>query len=120
MKMATKVSTSPSDNLPKSVKVGWRDYAIEEWGQAASVSADRYGECSHAERKFRVALGYGTQQGASTLLHEIMRAIHAVWQIHDDDNEERTVKMLQQGLSTVWRDNPAVMHWIGWHIQHGS
>ena len=120
MKTKTSPTSTSEPPLPKSIKIGWVTYAIEEWSVPGSVGADRYGECSHTENIIRVAFCYGTQQAASTLLHEIMHAIYALWNIKDQDEEERTVKTMAHGLSTVWLDNPAVLDWIGWHIQHGT
>ncbi|MDE2103806.1 MAG: hypothetical protein KGL39_41595 [Patescibacteria group bacterium] len=109
-----------SSALPASVKIGWCTYRIEQWDTREAVAANRYGETCHTTSKIRVDTGYGTQQAASTLLHEIMHAVSAIWAMDDEDGEERTVKIMQHGLSTVWRDNPEVMAWIGQHLQHGT
>jgi len=99
--------------MPASVKIGHLKYKIVEWAPRESVSADRYGECSHAEQVIRVTRMFGRPKQASTLLHEIIHAIWAMWSIHDGDNEERTVGMLEKGLAAVWVDNPDVFAWIG-------
>lgn len=112
--------TTKNSDLPASVKVGWATYRIEKWNPREAVATNRYGETNHLSNTIRVDTSYGTQQAASTLLHEIMHAVCTLWARADQDEEERTVKVMQHGLCTVWRDNPEVMAWIGHHLQHGS
>ncbi len=100
-------------NLPAAVKVGRRVYAVEDWNIRGAVGADRYGECSHTEATIRVCTAYGRHQAAATLLHEILHAVWCMWRLRDDDNEERTVGALENGIATVWVDNPQVFAWIG-------
>lgn len=107
-------------DFPMSLKVGWRDYVIERWSHRDAVGADRHGETSHTGGIIRIDLSYGTRQGAATMLHEVMHAIAAIWRIKDDDDEERTVQMIEHGLATVWRDNPKVMAWIGFNLINGT
>lgn len=107
-------------NMPTKVKIGWRDYQIENWAATDAVGADRYGETSHTGNLIRVCSLYGTRQAAQTLLHEICHGIFAVWTMSKDDDEERQVRILSQGLSAVWRDNPGVLAWIGEHLANGT
>ena len=107
-------------DLPKSVKVGWRDYKIVDWEPRAASASKRYGECSHLECEIRIDMTYGTRQAASTLLHEIMHAVCSLWNYEKVNEEEKVVSALGDGLSTVWRDNPTVMEWIGINIMSGT
>ena len=118
--MTTKTSSPSTSDLPKSVKVGWRDYKIEPWSTPEAAMSRRYGETRHGTTTIKIDLGYGTRQAASTLLHELMHAAAAIWNYDDASKEESLVSALGDGLCTIWRDNPAVMHWIGWNIQHGT
>jgi hypothetical protein len=49
---------------------------------------------------------------ADTLFHEILHAVWFVWDIHDRDAEERTIRSASTGMMAVWRDNPGVFRWI--------
>lgn len=52
-------------------------------------------------------------EAANTLLHEILHACWYTAQIQDEDKEERTITAFANQLTQVWRDNPAVIAWIG-------
>ena len=116
---AGNTAVKEASDLPASVKVGRRVYAIEEWDVRGAVGADRYGECAHTEATIRICTIYGQAQAASTLLHEILHAVWAMWRLRDDDNEERTVGALENGIATVWLDNPQVFAWIGAGLASG-
>lgn len=104
-----------NDKPPKSVKVGWATYRIVEWTPPQGMSKRRYGECSNIEKEIRIDVCHGAAQTAHTLLHEILHAVCNIWWREEDDKEERTVEIIANGLSTVWRDNPEVMAWIAHH-----
>ncbi len=103
----------PGGSLPKRVKVGAWDYTIEIW-EAKQANSERkfgasYGDC----KKILIDTSYGPQQAASTLLHEIFHCVYHRWKIEKGFDEEQTIDRLMEGLAAVWRDNPAVMAWIG-------
>ncbi len=114
------MATKTTSDLPKSVKVAWRDYKIENWDRREAAGAGRYGETVHASKTIKIDMSYGSRQAASTLLHEIMHASAAMWNYQESSKEEEVVSAFQHGLSTVWRDNPDVFAWIGHHLVHGS
>lgn len=93
-------------DLPKSIRVGYRDYSIELWAANHAMSAGRYGECDKANAVIRIDVSYGAVKAASTLLHEVLHACCDVGQREDEDSEERTVSVLSNQLAQVWRDNP--------------
>lgn len=101
---------------PSKVKIGLHDYKIEVWPPHEASSAHRYGECNHVLHIIRVDTSHTLVQSGETLLHEIIHAVYAVWNIEDDDKEERTVGGLSLGLATVWRDNPDVFAWIAMNL----
>lgn len=110
MKKAERKSTMPP--MPTTVKIGWRDFAIEEWEHIKANAARRYGEQSDVEGKIRVDISFGHQRAAETLLHEILHAIHNVFDLGKSPDDERIVTVTSNGIATVWRDNPPVMRWI--------
>lgn len=102
--------------LPSSIKIGWITYKIEKWHSAEAKGADRYGESNPISRVIRIDTSYSPQQTAETLLHEILHCVFCVWNIEDEDKEERTVSAVSSGLATVWRDNPAVFSFIDMNL----
>jgi hypothetical protein len=106
--------------FPTTVKVGYRDYTIIDWSPNHARANGDYGRTSHMTREIQVDRSHGDRESAETLLHEIAHAVFSVYQIHDDDKEERTVAVISMGLAGVWRDNPDVMVWIGYHLEHGA
>lgn len=111
---------SASDPVPPFVKIGWRTYRIEVWSPRQGISANRYGETAFSEGRISIDLQYGTRQAAQTLLHEIFHGVHEAWKLAVGDEEERIVSAFGCGMSTVWRDNPDVLAWIGRHLVSGD
>ena len=101
-----------SQELPKSVKVGPFTYSVLDWDTHEANDRTRFGEHSGDLQVIRVDTSYGHQRSACTLLHEILHAIFSVWNMEHTDSEERIVKSLANGISTVWADNPEVFAWI--------
>lgn len=101
------------NKLPERVKVGYVDYRIEDWEPAQADAAKRYGETDRVRRIIRVDTTHGPQQGAETLLHEILHCVYSMWNLPGDrDREEKFVTAIASGLATVWRDSPAIFEWI--------
>jgi len=60
------MATKTTSDLPKSVKVAWRDYKIENWDRREAAGAGRYGETVHASKTIKIDMSYGSRQAAST------------------------------------------------------
>jgi len=106
--------------MPKLVKIGYKDYEIVEMTDLESDQHRAAGQTMHLLGKIKINLGPGTREAAETLHHEIMHAVWCIWHIPVDVKEEIAVTSLSLGLSTVWRDNPDVFAWIGYHLRHGT
>lgn len=100
------------NDLPTSVKVGRKIYRIENWEPKSAAAERRCGDAAHEIGRIRVDTSFGPAQAAETLLHEILHAIFYIWSMEDEDNQERTVGAMSNGLATVMRDNPDVFSWI--------
>jgi hypothetical protein len=107
--------------LPKSIKVAYKTYQIVELTDVESEQHRASGQTMHLLGRITINLGTGTREAAETLQHEILHAVWSLWKISRDGvKEEDAIGPLACGLSTVWRDNPDVLAWIGHHIQHGT
>src|SRR5260221_2876755 len=99
------MATKTTSDLPKSVKVAWRDYKIENWDRREAAGAGRYGETVNASKTIKIDMSYGSRQAASTLLHEIMNASATMWNYQYISKKKEIVNAFKHGLSTFWRDN---------------
>ena len=99
-------------SLPASVKVGYVDYQLVLWESIEATAASRKGECCNLTSVIRVRADMAPRSFAETLIHEILHACFYVFDIRDDDKEEKTVSVLSVALATVWRDNPSVVAFI--------
>jgi hypothetical protein len=94
--------------MPKSIRIGYRDYAVEHWPTNIATASNRLGECDRMNFVIRVREDMNPQLTAEVLLHEV---IHAVWEMGcmgdpPSGDEERCVNILGNQLTQVWRDNP--------------
>jgi hypothetical protein len=95
--------------LPKSIRVGYRDYLVEAWDYKAASASEKFGECDRNYAIIRVSPEYGEVQTARTLLHEVL---HAIWTNANlpsgegTSDEEAIVTVMSNHLAQIWRDNP--------------
>jgi len=106
--------------VPKSIKVGYRDYKLEEWKQTVATANEAQGQFFQKEG----IIGYvASEKGvchANTLLHELMHAIIYQWNIElDEKKEENLVNTLSNGLTTIFVDNPDLMDYLKTKIKEG-
>lgn len=92
--------------LPASIRVGYRDYAIEKWMPALASASGRFGECDRLNLVIRVREDLPASITAEVLLHEVIHAAYANGALEAGDGEERVTETLANQLSQVWRDNP--------------
>ena len=107
-------------NIPDKIKIGYREYKLEEWKQTVASANEAQGQFFSKEG----VIGYvTTEKGvshANTILHEIMHAIIYQWNIELDEKvEELVVNGLSNGLTTVLVDNPKLMDYLKEKIKEG-
>lgn len=101
------------ERLPKNIRVGAFDVAIDKWDASQSASSQRYGEFSSIEQRVSIQLDMSTRHKAvDTFLHEITHAIFWAYGIEDEDKEERITGVLSTGWTAFYRDNPWLLDWI--------
>lgn len=98
--------------LPKTIRIGYHDFAIEAWPSAIAQASDRLGECDKLNNIIRVSDNLNDRTAANTLLHEVMHACWYIAGLEANDSEERTVNCLSNQLAQVWRDNPAFVAYL--------
>ncbi len=78
----------------------------------AASARDVFGECCTSTGIIRVRTDLDPVKLANTLIHEVLHACFYIGDIEDDDKQERTVTILANQLTQVWRDNPELVAWI--------
>ena len=107
-------------HIPDKIKVGYKEYKLEEWKQTVASANEAQGQFFSKEG----VIGYvTTEKGvshANTILHEVMHAIIYQWNIELDEKvEELVVNGLSNGLTTVFVDNPKLMDYFKEKIKEG-
>tara|TARA_R100000093_G_scaffold8765_1_gene6074 strand:- start:2167 stop:2553 length:387 start_codon:yes stop_codon:yes gene_type:complete len=118
--LATKGNTMVKIQVPTSIKIGYRDYKLEEWKQTVATANEAQGQFFQKEG----IIGYVvTEEGvshANTILHEVLHAIIYQWNIDlEEKEEEKLVNGLANGLTTVFVDNPELMDYLKTKIKEG-
>jgi hypothetical protein len=102
---------NPYAGMPASLKIGNFRFVIEMM-EAGDASADRtFGHMNPVHQKIRVAPDMSAQNLADTFLHETLHAIHWIFALDDDSDEEDFTLFGAHGLCQLWQDNPDAMAW---------
>jgi len=106
--------------VPTSIKIGYRNYKLEEWKQTVATANEAQGQFFQKEG----IIGYvTTEEGvshANTVLHEVLHAIIYQWNMDLEEKvEEQVVNGLANGLTTVFVDNPELMDYLKTKIKEG-
>lgn len=99
-------------DMPKTIRIGYRDFSVESWPSAIAMASDRLGECDKLNGILRVSDNLDGIKAANTLLHEVMHACWELAELDDKDEEEKTVGCLANQLTQVWRDNPKLVAFL--------
>jgi len=102
----------PSAPLPKAIRVGAFDFAVEVLKPMTAGALRRFGEFSAMENCIRVDPNADRIKVLDTLLHEINHAVFWAYNIDDKDDEERTVGHMASAWTQIYRDNPDLLRFI--------
>jgi len=107
-------------NIPDKVKIGYKNYKLEEWKQTVASANEAQGQFFAKEG----VIGYTAEEKgvshANTLLHEIMHGIIYQWNMELEEKvEELVVNGLANGLTTVLVDNPKLIDYLKEKIKEG-
>ena len=105
---------------PDKIKIGYRDYKLEEWKQTVASANEAHGQFFSKEG----IIGYTEEEKgvshANTILHEILHAVFYQWNIElGDKEEEQLVNGLTNGLTTVFVDNSELLDYLKTKIKEG-
>ena len=120
-KTKPKTVETVSSDLPKSVKIGYRDIEIEYVSPDFKTDnlTDCYGEYRAREGKILVQHNLCGQEMANVVLHECLHAIaygsglnQANGPLKEDDGEELVVNQMTNYLIGMFRDNDWFLDFI--------
>ena len=105
---------------PEKIKIGYREYTLEEWKQTVASANEAQGQFFAKEG----VIGYTAEETgvshANTLIHEMLHAIVYQWNMDLDEKvEELVVNGLANGLTTIFVDNPKLMDFLKEKIKEG-
>lgn len=99
--------------LPKSIKIGGFDYAIEisDYHNQELEAKTAWGDHSEFLKRIRVASGCSSQQFSQAALHEILHAVDFVY--NNGNLSEDAVSALSNGLHQI-------LEQLGIRFTHGE
>ena len=106
--------------VPTSIKIGYKDYKLEEWKQTVASANEAHGQFFQKEG----IIGYVSDEKgvshANTILHEVLHGITYQWHMDlDERTEEKVVNGIANGLIPVFVDNPTLLDYLKTKIEEG-
>jgi hypothetical protein len=99
--------------IPKAIRIGPHDVAIEWMTKRESDAEDKWGYWARGEMKIGLVSEWpNASKFADTLLHEIEHALWTFAALTGEDGEERIVSVVSAGRVQVFRDNPWLLGWL--------
>ena len=106
--------------VPDKIKIGYREYRLEEWKQTVASANEAQGQFFAKEGIIGFTAEEKGVSHANTILHECLHAIIYQWNMELDDKvEELVVNGLANGLTTIFVDNPKLMDFLKEKIKEG-
>ena len=107
-------------DTPDKIKIGYRNYKMEEWKQTVASANDAHGQFFAKEG----VIGYTVEEKgvshANTIIHECLHAIIYQWNMDLEEKvEELVVSGLANGLTTIFVDNPKLMDYLKLKMKEG-
>ena len=92
--------------IPSQVKVGPYNYRINsrdmEWFRVHNI----HGRVHNSSLVMDIVNEQSPEMVLDTLIHEILHTVFYVYNVEEEDDEERTVNTMATGFTAVLVDNP--------------
>ncbi len=100
--------------LPKTIKIGSHVHKVTVVKNLRSKAGEEaLGLYSYDDQRISIEESITPSRQAEVLLHEILHALYAYFDISKEgDKEETVVSRLAEGLATVFKDNPALIKYL--------
>jgi hypothetical protein len=92
--------------LPASIRVGYRDFAIKAWSARDAEAAGDDGYCDKLNGIIGIREDLDAIEKLVTLCHELKHAAWKVGCLPQSADEEAAVSVLSNIDVQIWRDNP--------------
>jgi hypothetical protein len=93
--------------IPEQVKIGWRNYKVEQGEhRAADNGGDLYGEIQYEKSNIFLYDKLPEDEKCVTLLHEILHGIFYITGHKDLRENESIIECISENLYQIIRDNP--------------
>ena len=105
--------------IPDHIKIGYVNYQFDFWPDSFASTEKAQGEFFEEAGKIGLKESAITSiQGVNTLLHEILHGIVYQYGMQEtlENNEEKVVNTMTNGLTNVLVDNPWLVDYIKKHI----
>lgn len=97
-------------NIPEHIKIQYKDYKIEMVDNLHDGADELYGQIQHIPETIYLNAGCSEGQKKSTLLHEALHGLDAVFCI---GLKEKQVEKLGSALYMLIHDNPNMFKEVG-------
>lgn len=98
--------------MPRSVKIGCYDFAIEVMDHVEGEASNAYGYNALVLQKIRILAGMSAKKLANTFMHEVLHGIHWFHGLRDESDEEEFTLLGTNGLCAFFQDNPEAARWF--------
>ncbi len=94
-------------DIPNTVKVGGNTYYLRKHDSSWGEDTQLHGKCDANMLEIHVVTeGLPRDVVRNTIIHELLHALYREYDIQEDDDEERTVTKLANGICQLTLDNP--------------
>lgn len=97
-------------NIPKSVKILYKNYKIERREELHDGAEELYGQIQYLEEKILLREGVSVKQQEATLCHEMLHGLDDTYSI---GLKEKQVEKLGNALYMLILDNPEIFRQEG-------
>lgn len=107
-------------SIPKTIKVGARDYSIVLLPHRKASQDNIYGRQNAEDGTIELDDSMTEDNARIFAIHEVMHAIYAnqcmynVRSLPPQDQEEFIVDNMSKGFAEVLKNNPKFLNWIKW------
>lgn len=90
-------------NIPKSVKILYKNYEIEKREELHDGAEELYGQIQYLEERILLRADVSEEQQKATLCHEMLHGLDEMYSI---GLKEKQIEKLGNALYMLIRDNP--------------
>jgi len=98
--------------VPKKIKIGHYIFDVCNMTKDLRKHGEVFGVCDQTKQKIHIDVTATPAVLRDTLLHEIMHGVYWMFNLEDENKEEKIVSSLATGLLAVFRDNPEVAKFL--------